>query len=71
MGLSGFIVHGHSIIRTALGTNILETKLTAIRFKFLLIMHVFWSGSFHSSHAISYYFVFSELDLVHLTITDQ
>ena len=33
MGLSGFIVHARSIIRITLGTNILETKLIAIRFK--------------------------------------
>ena len=36
-------------------------------------MHLFWRGSFHLNHAISYinYFVFSELDLVCLTTTDE
>ena len=33
MGLSGFIAHGRSIKRVALGTNILERKLIGIRFK--------------------------------------
>ena len=36
-------------------------------------MHMFWLGSFRSNHAISYinYFVFSEFNLVCLTMTDE
>ena len=73
MGLFGFIAHAHSIERMTLGTNILETKLRTIRFKVSLDHTFFWLGSFHSNHAISYinYFVFSELDLVCLTMTDE
>ena len=69
--LSRFIAHARSIERMMLGTNILETKLIAIIFK--VSYPYVWLGSFHSNHAISYinYFVFSELDLVCLKMTDE
>ena len=71
MGLSGFIAHGRSIKRLTLGRNIFETKLIAIIFKVSFDMYML--RSFHSNHAIIYmnYFVFSELDLVCLRMTDE
>ena len=71
MGLSVFIAHACTIKRMKLETNILETKLIAIRFNvsFACVL----VGSFQLNHAISYinYFVFSELDLVRMTTTDE
>ena len=60
-----FIAHARSIKRMTLGTNILESKLTAVRFKVsfnhacVLARIVSQCNKMHIG-----YFVFSELDLV-------
>ena len=55
-----FIAHARSIKRIMLATNIIETKLIAIRFK-----------PCNKLHKLFKYFVFSELDLVCLTMMNE